>query len=98
MKMKVPKVISKNNHEYILIKQVNDKMFLYKDLLYGYKECFTLYDLKMIKIQNKIYGGQAMHDEINQIYITKNGYVDLTVLENKLLSLLIREKGRIVTY
>jgi hypothetical protein len=47
--MKIPKVISKNNHEYILVKQINDKMFLYKDLLYGYKECFTRYDLGLVK-------------------------------------------------
>lgn len=53
MKMKIPKVISKNEHEYILVKQVNDKIFLYKDLMYGYKECFTLYDLELIKKQRK---------------------------------------------
>lgn len=47
--MKIPKVISKNNHEYILVKQINDKIFLYKDLLYGYKECFTRYDLGLVK-------------------------------------------------
>ena len=52
--MRIPKVISKNNHEYILEKQVNEKLFLYKDLLYGYKECFSLYDLGLIEEQTKV--------------------------------------------
>ncbi|MCX4303793.1 MAG: hypothetical protein OSJ66_07305 [Clostridia bacterium] len=47
--MKIPKIISKNNHEYIFVKQVNKNMFLYKDMLYGYNECFTKFDLGMIK-------------------------------------------------
>ncbi len=52
--MRIPKVISKNNHEYILEKQVNEKLFLYKDLLYGYKECFSLYDLGLLEEQTKV--------------------------------------------
>ena len=52
--MRIPKVISKNNHEYILEKQVNEKLFLYKDLLYGYKECFSLYDLGLIEEKTKV--------------------------------------------
>ncbi len=47
--MKIPKIISKNNHEYIFVKQVNKNMFLYKDMLYGYNECFTKFDLGMVK-------------------------------------------------
>lgn len=47
--MKIPKIISKNNHEYIFVKQVNKNMFLYKDMLYGYNECFTKFDLVMVK-------------------------------------------------
>ena len=47
--MKIPKVISKNGHEYIFVKQNNNKTFLYKDLLYGYKETFTDYDLGLVK-------------------------------------------------
>jgi hypothetical protein len=47
--MGVPKIISKNNHEYIFVKQVNKNMFLYKDMLYGYNECFTKFDLGMVK-------------------------------------------------
>ena len=96
--MKIPKVISKNNHEYIFVKQVNDKLYLYKDMLYGYNECFTPFELKGIVKENKISGGQVMHDETNMRYITSNKCIDLTVLENKILSLLIREKGKIVTY
>ena len=47
--MKIPKVISKNGHEYIFVKQNNSKTFLYQDLLYGYKETFTDYDLGLVK-------------------------------------------------
>ncbi len=47
--MKIPKVISKNGHEYIFVQKCNDKVYLYKDMLYGYKETFTLYDLGLVK-------------------------------------------------
>ena len=47
--MKIPKVISKNGHEYIFIQQNNNRTYLYKDLLYGYKETFTDYDLGLVK-------------------------------------------------
>lgn len=47
--MGVPKIFSKNNHEYIFVKQVNKTMFLYKEMLYGYNECFTKFDLGMVK-------------------------------------------------
>lgn len=50
--MKIPKVISKNNHEYILVKEYPN-FILYKDLLTGVKECFTLYQLGLIKEQEK---------------------------------------------
>lgn len=46
---KVPKIISKNGHEYIFIQQNNENTFLYKDLMYGYKETFTKYDLGLVK-------------------------------------------------
>ena len=47
--MKIPKVISKNGHEYIFVQQNNNRTYLYKDLLYGYKETFTDYDLGLVK-------------------------------------------------
>ena len=46
--MKIPEVISKNGHEYILVKQCNEGLYLYKDLLYGYMETFTKFDLGLI--------------------------------------------------
>lgn len=48
--MKIPKVISKNNHEYIFVKEYPN-FILYKDLLTGVKECFTPYQLGLIKEQ-----------------------------------------------
>lgn len=47
--MKIPKIISKNGHEYIFIQKNNDNAFLYKDLLYGYRETFTRFDLGLVK-------------------------------------------------
>ncbi len=51
--MKIPKIISKNNHEYIFVKQVNDNICLYKDLLYGYHECFFIHELLNVKHKRK---------------------------------------------
>ena len=48
--MKIPKAISKNNHEYILVKEYPN-FILYKDLITGVKECFTPYQLGLIKEQ-----------------------------------------------
>lgn len=47
--MKIPKIISKNGHEYIFIQQNNNRTYLYQDLLYGYKETFTDFDLGLVK-------------------------------------------------
>lgn len=52
--MRIPKIISKNNREYIFVKQCNENLFLYKEMLYGYKECFLLQDLIQIKNNIKI--------------------------------------------
>ncbi len=46
--MKIPKTISKNNREYIFEKQINNNVFLYKEKICGYKECFTKFDLGLI--------------------------------------------------
>ncbi len=47
--IKVPKIISKKGHEYILVSQCNDDLWLYKDLLYGYKCAFTSFELGLRK-------------------------------------------------
>ena len=47
--MKIPKTISKNNREYIFEKQINNNVFLYKEKICGYKECFTKFDLGLVK-------------------------------------------------
>lgn len=51
--MRVPKIISKNNHEYIYVKQNNENTYLYKDMIYGWKETFTKHDLGLIKEEIK---------------------------------------------
>lgn len=47
--MKIPKIINKNNHIYIFIKQCNDKLFLYEEMNLHYKETFSKYDLGLVK-------------------------------------------------
>lgn len=42
--MKIPKIISKNNNEYILVKEYPN-FILYEDLLTHTKECFSKHEL-----------------------------------------------------
>ena len=51
--MKIAKIISKNNHEYILEKEYKN-FILYKDMLTGTYECFNRQELGLIKKQPKI--------------------------------------------
>ena len=46
--MRIPKVIDKDNHQYIFVKEYPN-FILYKDMLTGAKECFKLTDLVEIK-------------------------------------------------
>lgn len=46
--MKIPKIISKNNHEYIFIKEYPN-FILYKDMITGAKETFTKFDLGLVR-------------------------------------------------
>ena len=46
--MRIPKVISSNNREYILVKAYG-RYALYKDMITGVKECFTYHELGLIK-------------------------------------------------
>lgn len=39
--IKVLKIISTGKHEYILVQQCNKDLWLYQDMMYGYKRCFT---------------------------------------------------------
>lgn len=46
--MKIPKIISKNGHEYIFVKEYPN-FVLYKDMITGVKETFQKYDLGLVK-------------------------------------------------
>lgn len=46
--MKIPKIISKNGHEYIFVKEYPN-LILYKDMITGVKETFQRYDLGLVK-------------------------------------------------
>ncbi len=48
--MRVPKIISKNNHEYIYEKEYTN-FIMYKEMLTGAKECFNKHDLGLLKEQ-----------------------------------------------
>lgn len=47
--MKIQKIISRKNHEYIFEKQINDNVFLYREMITGYREYFTKFDLGLIE-------------------------------------------------
>lgn len=49
--MRIPKVISKNNREYIFVKKYPN-FYMYEDMITGFKECFLLQDL--VKIKNNV--------------------------------------------
>lgn len=46
--MRIPKIISKNNHEYILVKEYPNHI-LYMDMLTHVKECFSRHELGLVK-------------------------------------------------
>lgn len=52
--MKIPKIISKNNREYILVKQYKNYA-LYEDMITKVKECFTYQELGLIKENKRIF-------------------------------------------
>ena len=46
--MRIPQIISKNNHEYIFVKEYPN-FILYQDMITGVKETFQRYDLGLVK-------------------------------------------------
>ena len=59
--MKTPKVISKNNNQYILVKEYAN-FILYKDLLTGVKECFSKSKDKIVVLPKFIPWKQVLVD------------------------------------
>ena len=51
--MTIPKIISKNGHEYIFVKEYPN-FVRYQDMLIGTTECFSRYELGLIKKQPKM--------------------------------------------
>ena len=50
--MRIPKVIGKNNRQYIYVKEYPN-FIQYKDMLTGTKECFKRQELGLVKEQEK---------------------------------------------
>ena len=48
--MKIPKIISKDNHEYILVKEYKN-FIMYEDMITHTKECFNRQELGLVKEQ-----------------------------------------------
>ena len=46
--MKIPRIISKNNHEYILVKEYKN-FIMYEDMITHTKECFNKQELGLVK-------------------------------------------------
>lgn len=46
--MKIPKIIRRNNNEYIFEKEYPN-FIMYKDMLIGVRECFSRHELGMVR-------------------------------------------------
>lgn len=46
--MRIPRIISKNNHEYIFVKEYPN-FIMYEDMITHCKECFKFQDLGLVK-------------------------------------------------
>ena len=53
--MKIPEKIVRNRKTYILVKQVNKKLFLYEQEGTGFNECFSVYDLGLVENRGRNY-------------------------------------------
>lgn len=53
--MKIPKIFSKDNHEYILVKEYKN-FIMYEDMITHCKECFNRQELGLIKECNAMKG------------------------------------------
>lgn len=51
--MRIPKVIGKNNRQYIFVKEYDD-FVLYEDMLTMIKECFHKQELGLIEKQERV--------------------------------------------
>lgn len=51
--MEIPKVINKNNREYIFVKAYSNH-YMYEDMITHRKECFLLQDIVQVKNNVKI--------------------------------------------
>lgn len=51
--MKIPKIVSKENHEYIFEKEYPN-FILYKDMLIGTNRCFSRQELGLLKKQPRV--------------------------------------------
>lgn len=61
--MKIPKIISKNNREYILVKEYPN-FIMYKDMITGVKHCFKKQDLGLVKPTNIMRGVKRNPDKV----------------------------------
>ena len=53
--MRIPQIISKNNHEYIFVKEYPN-FVMYEDMITHCKECFSRQELGLIKGSNIMKG------------------------------------------
>lgn len=68
--MKIPKIISCNNREYIIVKEYPN-FVLYRDWITGIRECFSFHELGLIEYKEKVRlankGGIVKHQEVQMI-------------------------------
>ena len=79
--MRIPKIISKDGHEYILIQQCNKNMYLYKEMIYGYKE-YKNCDVNIIAYDNKSFSAPLIEQMNLTQYHPTNFSEKAKVIEN----------------
>lgn len=51
--MRIPQTYTKDNKTYKFIKRINNNIFLYEEINYKFKECFSIFDLNLIEYNKK---------------------------------------------
>jgi len=63
--MKIPQIINKNNHTYIFEKEYPN-FIMYKNQVTGVKECFSNYDLGLVKPTKIMQGFKLNPDKVKR--------------------------------
>lgn len=61
--MKIPKNVVKKKEKYVFIKKCNNNLFLYQNVEHEYIECFSKFDLGLVKQTVEVEIEKNIHPE-----------------------------------